>query len=300
MMEYKYQNSKIEKSRTGIAVTLKELIDLRIHAMHDSLRQKNNLRHLSGQKLAPIRGRGIEFDSTREYQAGDDIRNMAWRITARSLKPYIKVYHEAKERPVWLAVDLSPSLYFGTRTMFKSVKSIEHAACLGWTYLLKREQIGALIATSGKVSVYSPQMGENNFLKILKVFSDVSAHFPSFVNDENYFHYLLNAMRQQIRAGHTVFIISDFFKFDEEAQKLILHMAMRAEIILVFVYDPFEAEAPPPYQYILTNGQQRFIFDMENTKNRLQYQQQFQAKKNELMLFAQKHHISLKILCTEK
>ena len=87
-----------------------------------------------------IRGRGIEFDATREYQAGDDIRSMAWRVTARSLKPHIKVYREEKERPVWLAVDLSPSLYFGTRRMFKSVQSIMQAALLGWSCLQKREK----------------------------------------------------------------------------------------------------------------------------------------------------------------
>lgn len=283
---------------SGIEVSLKELIDLRLKAQQPVTNANKRLNH-AGQKLSRVRGRGMEFDTTREYQAGDDIHHMAWRVTARSLKPHIKVYHEEKERPVWLAVDLSPSLYFGTRSMFKSVCSLKQAAFLGWSRLLKREQIGAMIATESKPQVFRPQASERNFLTILKSFAANSANQPAF-NDNNYLYTLLSALQQQVRAGNSIIIFSDFFHFDNDIQKLILHMAQFSQVELMFVYDPFEAEAPNPHQYVLTNGQREITFNMDNLQNRAEYQAQFQLKQNNLMAFARKHNIALQILRTDQ
>lgn len=289
---------EINKSSSGIDVSMDELIGLRHGPVHDWVNNKKQWLKLTGQKLSNIRGRGIEFDATREYQAGDDIRHMAWRVTARSLKPHIKVYHEEKERPVWLAVDLSPSLYFGTRCMFKSVSSIKQAASFGWSYLLKRERIGAIIATQ-KTQVFRPQASERNFLAILHSLSTCSSQLPAYTGD-NYLNDLLQTMQQHVRSDNLIFIMSDFFRFDTNNQKLILHIAQRAQVVLVFVYDPFEAEPPPPHQYLLTDGLKRALFNMDNARIRQEYQQQFQAKLNDLIDFTRKNNIALQILRTDQ
>jgi uncharacterized protein (DUF58 family) len=291
------QNCKIA---SGITTTLEELIALRTTIINASLQVKKNSRGLyTGHNITKIRGRGIEFDTTREYQAGDDIRRMAWRVTARSLKPHIKVYHEDKERPIWLAVDLSPSLYFGTRCSFKSVRSIHEAALLGWTYQHKRERVGAVIATPNKVLIYKPQSREREFLTILKSLSAFSALLPAFT-ENNCLHHLLLTMQQHIRSGHSLYIISDFFQFDMSNQKLILHFAKHVQVKLLFVYDPFEATSPKANQYILTDGQNTALLNMDTIKNRIHYQEQFQYKLNDLVNFSRKYNISLKILCTDK
>jgi uncharacterized protein (DUF58 family) len=286
-------------TESGIEVTVKELIDLRSSVVNQPLTGKNKWLKLSGQKLTRMRGRGLEFEANREYQPGDDIRSMAWRVTARSLKPHIKVYNEEKERPVWLAVDLSPSLYFGTRRMFKSVSSIRQAAALGWAHLSKRERIGAVIAADQKMQIYKPKSSEQDFLAILNSLAKSSSLLPAF-GEANYLHNLLTALLQQARSGNLIFIMSDFFNFDEENQKLIAHLAERAQVVMTFVYDPFEAEAPPPHQYVLTNGQQRALFNMENGQSRAHYQQQFQLKQKNLTDFARKHNIPLQILRTDQ
>lgn len=288
-----------ENAISGIEVTLQELIDLRFHAIHHPIAATNKWLKLPGQRLTEIRGRGIEFDATREYQAGDDIRSMAWRVTARSLKPHIKVYKEEKERPVWLAVDLSPSLYFGTRGMFKSARIIKQAAFLGWSYLLKDEQIGAVIAKNEKMHVFKPQSCERYFLTILNTLSDCSQNNLGF-KENNDLYPLLMTLQQQARSGNLIFILSDFYRFDNEIQKVILHLAQRAQVVLFFIYDPFEASPPPPYQYVLTNGQQNVIFNMDNAQSRLDYQQQFQKKQNQLIDFSRKYNIAFRILRTDQ
>jgi len=292
-------NKAVEKGSSGTEVTLKELIDLRCNVLHQSEDGINKWLKHSGQRLARVRGRGLEFDATREYQTGDDIRSMAWRVTARSLKPHIKVFQEEKERPVWLAVDLSPSLYFGTRCMFKSVGIIKQAAFLGWSHLLKRERVGAMIATEHKICVYRPHSSERNFLAVLNALSTCSSARPAF-NEMNQLHHLLLSLQQQVRSGHLVFILSDFYQFDIEIQKLILHLAQRTQVALCFIYDPFEAEPPPSYQYILTDGEKRLLFNMDNAQNRLHYQQQFQLKQDNLTDFSRKNNIALQILCTNQ
>ncbi|MHB1948289.1 MAG: DUF58 domain-containing protein [Gammaproteobacteria bacterium] len=282
---------------SGTEVTLQELIALRNVALHQPLSNNKRLT-LPGVKLTNIRGRGIEFDATREYQAGDDIRSMAWRVTARSLKPHIKVYREEKERPVWLAVDLSPSLYFGTRCMFKSIKSIMQASLTGWSSLLKHERIGAIISSDQKPLVFQPQSGEKYYLAILHALAESSRLQPVF-NNANYLRQLLLALQQQIRTGNIIYIYSDFFHFDTDIEKLILHLAQRTQVILNFIYDPFEAIPPPPYQYLLTNGQQNLLFNMQDRKNREDYRQLFQMKVKQLQDFTRKHQMILRMYCTD-
>lgn len=286
------------KTKSGTEITLQELIDLRYVALHQLPENVKNRLLTPGIKLSTIRGRGIEFDATREYQAGDDIRSMAWRVTARSLKPHIKVYREEKEREVWLAMDLSPSLYFGTRCMFKSVKSIMQATIAGWSALQKQERVGAIINAAQKSKIFLPQSGEKNYLAILNSFAEYSCLQPAF-DDKQYLHDLLLSLQQHVRSGNIIHLFSDFLQFNAETEKLILYLAQRAHVILHFIYDPFEALPPPPHQYILTNGQQKILFNMHDVKNREAYRLQFQMKLNQLMDFARKHQIALNLHCTD-
>ena len=288
----------VNKENSGIAVSLQELIDLRKDALYQSPIAIKKKLSLPGQKLTNIRGRGIEFDTTREYQPGDDIRSMAWRVTARSLKPHIKVYREEKERPVWLALDLSSSLYFGTRCMFKSVKSITEAALTGWLSLLKRERIGAILSSELKKLVFQPRSDEKYYLAILNAMAEFSRQQPVF-NEHNQLHQLLLSLQQHARSGSLIYIYSDFLQFDAETEKLLLYLAQRAQIILNFVYDPFEATPPPPDQYMVTDGQQKMIFNMLDAQNRENYRKLFQLKVLQLKEFARKHQIVLQINCTD-
>jgi len=183
--------------------------------------------------------------------------------------------------------------------MFKSVSSIRQAALLGWSHLLKHERIGAMIATERNMQIYKPRSCEQDFLAILNSLAQSSSLQPAF-NENNYLLNLLSTLQQQARSGNLIFILSDFFQFDAEVQKLISHIAQRAQVVLVFVYDPFEAEPPPPHQYVLTNGQQQVLFNMENGQSRAQYQQQFQLKQSNLIDFSRKHNIPLQILRTDQ
>jgi uncharacterized protein (DUF58 family) len=282
---------------TGIAVTLEELLNLRGGGI-DPLLNKNLWHGPQGPKISNVRGRGIEFEATREYQSGDDIRNMAWRLTARNLKPQVKVFCEEKERAVWFAMDLSPSLYFGTRCMFKSVKIIKKAAEMGWEHLAKRERVGAILATE-QLAIYNPASTARSFLNILNALANCSCMQQTF-DEKNYLLNLLFNLHEQARAGQLILIFSDFYNFNAEMQGIIAYLARRTQVKLFFVYDPFEAHAPPAYAYQVTNDLKKLIFNMENYKNREHYEQQFHAKQTALIKFAELHNISLELCRTDQ
>jgi len=89
----------------------------------------------SGLYASVFRGTGLDFEEVREYQEGDDIRNMDWKVTARTNEPHLKVYREERERSVLLCVDHGPHMFFGTRGTFKSIQAARCAALLGWAAL---------------------------------------------------------------------------------------------------------------------------------------------------------------------
>ena len=104
----------------GVVAKLDELIGLRRYAQ--SVQYQPEGRALrSGNHISKLRGRGMDFSEVRNYQAGDEIRHMEWRVTARTGRPHVKIYQEERERPVVILADFNPSMIFGTRIAFKSV-----------------------------------------------------------------------------------------------------------------------------------------------------------------------------------
>ena len=104
----------------GVDLDVSELIALRYQVGALSVRrQKRALSVLTGSSGSPFKGRGIDFEEVRRYQAGDESRHMDWRVTARAGNPYLKLFREERERPVFFVVDFSSSMFFGTRVAFK-------------------------------------------------------------------------------------------------------------------------------------------------------------------------------------
>ena len=115
----------------GAVITLQQLLIQRYAAkIVDYVPMNRSIAGISGLHLSKLRGRGIDFEEFRPYQQGDDIRTIDWRVTARTGKPFTKVFREERERPVIIAVDQSSSMYFGSQVAFKSVIAAQAAAAL--------------------------------------------------------------------------------------------------------------------------------------------------------------------------
>lgn len=127
----------------GVIAELNELIDLRRYVQSIYYRPQGKAIR-SGSHLSKLRGRGMDFAEVRNYQAGDEIRHMEWRVTARTGRPHVKIYQEERERPVVILTDFNPSMIFGTRIAFKSVIAARLTALLAWTVIKEGDRVGGV------------------------------------------------------------------------------------------------------------------------------------------------------------
>ena len=127
-----------------------------------------------GERAAPVRGRGMDFDEVRPYQPGDDLRSIDWRVTARKGKPHTKVFREERERPTLIVVDQTRSMFFGSRGRLKSVLAAEIAAGTAWRALAAQDRVGGLVLDHGGVRVFKPLRREAAVLRVLAALVDAN------------------------------------------------------------------------------------------------------------------------------
>src|SRR5262249_16479318 len=154
----------------------------------------------------------------------DDIRHMDWRVTARTGKPHTKLYQEERERPVILVVDLNPSMFFGTKTAFKSVTAAKIAALIGWAAIQKGDRMGGLIFQNSQLSEFKPLAREKSILPFLHRLAEINKP-ATIINEENTLANALRHSRRLARPGSLFVVISDFLNFDTKAQEVLITLS---------------------------------------------------------------------------
>lgn len=249
--------------KQGIAVELSELIALKQVAA--SLKYADVARsQFNGNQISPVRGRGMDFSEVRNYQAGDEIRHMEWRVTARTGRPHIKLYQEERERPVIALVDFNPSMLFGTRISFKSVIAARLAALLSWTVLRQGDRIGGLFFSANNHYEFSPTRREAQVLPMLGALSRLTNQPSAFENRPKKLQDALISLRRVVKPGTVVALISDFYTMDAACETHLRRLTNYSQIIAYHVCDPLELAPPKPNQYAITNGEENFLLDTRN------------------------------------
>jgi uncharacterized protein (DUF58 family) len=140
---------------------------------------------MTGDYKSPFRGRGLEFEEVRAYAPGDDVRNIDWRVTARTGRPHLKLYSEDRERSVLVCIDRNDSMRFGTRVTFKSIQAARAAALIGWAAVRDNDRIGSSLF--GNVPegqrFFGPRRSRRSLWRMLKLFATkkttISSRWPS-------------------------------------------------------------------------------------------------------------------------
>jgi uncharacterized protein (DUF58 family) len=244
----------------GASVDLAGLIALRQEAQRLHLAPRGKvLATRSGGHLSRFRGRGMEFDESRVYQPGDDPRYMDWRVTARTGQPHVKLFREERERPVWLVVDLGESMRFGSRVAFKSVTAARAAAVLAWAAVEQGDRVGGRVFDAHCSCTRIPASGERAVLPLLGALAGKAGAAPAGG------HPGMDAAARElpalVRPGSLVVLISDFAGIGADAEGWLGRLARTSEVLLLFVYDPLEAEPPPPDLYPAGDGRVRGVLD---------------------------------------
>lgn len=243
------------------STSIDELVQLRSAASALVRQQPRRTRApMAGAAASRRFGRGLDFAEVREYQPGDDVRQIDWKVTARTGSPHTKLFVEERETPVFLVVDFRASMRFGTRGMYKSVLAARLASILGWCAVSARDRVGGFAFTDDWHSEVRPHSGRRGLMNLFRSIVQGQRHVPA--GDSGQFVDSLSRLRHVAQAGSTVIIFSDFRGFNEQAQAAIGGLRQSLQMIAVQVVDPLERHAPPQGRYSLIqarDGQSRRV-----------------------------------------
>jgi uncharacterized protein (DUF58 family) len=196
----------------------------------------NNI--FAGQYHSAFKGKGMSFSEVREYQYGDDVRDIDWNVTARYHKPYVKVYEEERELTVMLLIDVSNSLEFGTVKQMKKDMVTEIAATLAFSAIQNNDKIGVIFFSDKIEKFIPPKKGRKHILYIIRELLDFKPESKR-TDIGMAVQYLTNVLKKRC----TTFMLSDFI--DEHDFRNALTIANRKhDIVAIQVYDRRLAELP--------------------------------------------------------
>lgn len=272
-------------SLTGVYVTVADLIGLAT-APIQRRRTRRATGGYSGALVSRMRGRGVDLDEVRLYQAGDDVRNIDWKVTARKERPHTKIFREERERPTMLVIDQRRSMFFGSQVRLKSVAAAEAAARFAWQTLNARDRVGGVVIGSDSLGVLKPIRSKLNVVRLLSTITDanneLSASSQPAESAEPSWHEVLMNLRRATPVGHRIVFISDFEGIAESDLQQLLVLQNHNEISLIHIYDPLEQNLPPSGAYAVTDGSRRISFSGGIPRNQSKYEGRFEAHRTRL------------------
>lgn len=225
---------------TGIRVTTDELVGLR--RPPGQSRAVQSFARQVGQRESHLAGTGLQMREVRHYQTGDDLRHIHWKATAKAGEPLTRVFDAEHELSWLLVILLTPEMYFGSQSAFKSVRALEAAAQLAWDRLGLNDAVGSVIASPHGLDMFTPSRTRQGLLQQLSAWSRHS-HYPDNPEwPEDGFETVLNELPRVSQPHRPMVIFSDFLPpFGWE--RLIAQCA-RYPTTLVQLYDPLEVDVP--------------------------------------------------------
>ncbi len=267
----------------GAHVKLRDMIGLSAVARSLELGVSSRARqHLTGPHLSRFRGRGMDYAESRAYMPGDDVRCMDWRVTARSGRPHTKVYQEERERPVFLAVDFAPSMFFGTRVAFKSVTAAHACALIAWAATARGDRIGALVFQGALHREVRPSGGQRAALRVIGAIAALGNRTQQPDAKAVDLSTQLARVRRVARPGSLVCLISDFYGLNDVAEQHLRRLCAHNDVLVCWVRDPLEGEPPPPGLYPVTYGDEVAMLDTTTASQRAAYVRAFEARRDRL------------------
>ncbi|MFV0455729.1 MAG: DUF58 domain-containing protein [Pseudomonas sp.] len=237
---------ELREDAPGIRVTLAELIDIRHRVREVPLFSTPHRRSpLVGLHHSRLRGRGIDFDQVRIYQPGDDVRTIDWRVTARTQEPHTKLFHEERERPIYLLVEQSQHLFFGSGLNFKSVLAAQAASLVGWAALAHNDRVGGLVFGNGEEHEIKPRRNKQSLLQLLDRLVRVNRQLDGQQRvDPEAFGLALRRAREVLRPGSLAVVLCDERTLSEAAEQQLSLLGRHVDLLLMPVFDPLDRALP--------------------------------------------------------
>lgn len=254
----KRPNAAVAESNRGAYVTVESLVALEAAAMDFNFLRKQPVRRLlAGRHASQMRGRGLAFEELRDYLPGDDIRTIDWRVTARTGKPFVRVYDEEKDRPALVLVDQRMNMFFGSRLMTKSVAAAEAAALCAWRVMNLGDRVGGFVFNDTDIDELRPQRSRAAVIQLAGKIAEKNAKLHA-VSDAprggEQLDRVLDKVAGVAHHDHLVIVISDFDGHGPRTRDLLLRLTEANDVLAILVYDPFLLELPETGRIVVSGG----------------------------------------------
>ena len=259
----------------GVVVTLPELIKLKYFTSGFSFLPRQPVKSLlAGKYGSKLRGRGLNFEEIRQYRPGDDIRNMDWKVTARTGKPHTRVYTEERDRPVVAIVDQRLSMFFGSQLNMKSVTASQIAAISLWKAMQDHDRVGAYIFNDTDIESIRPHRSQKNITTILSSLvqysQELASEKPRTVSAER-LNNVLEMVSRQRSHDHLYIVISDFWGVTNDSYRSVKQLARNNDVLLFLIHDPIAKKMPESGLIKITDGSGSMV-EVDSSYKRIQQQ----------------------------
>ncbi len=271
----------------GVQVDLPELVALRVRAAQLArVERHRSADKMSGLQSSPFRGRGMEYAESRPYAAGDDVRHIDWRVTARTGRTHTKLFQPERERITAVVYDAAPTMAFGTRACFKSVQAARIAALLMWAALAEGDRLAA-VASGRMREVIPPLSARRGVLRVLDALvrwqpkpgaaAATGALGDSRLSDS------LDALHRVLRPGSHVLLVIDPRSLDAAAERSLVRLRAHHDVAACVLADALELRPPPPARYRISDGSQQQTLALEDDSSRTAWLEHFAQQHDDVL-----------------
>ncbi|OBU14186.1 DUF58 domain-containing protein [Photobacterium aquimaris] len=278
-MKSAHINVALPPHSDGVNVCLAELLQYKNQAVRWLAPAKSIWSQLNGHHQSRHKGRGMNFSEVRPYQAGDDIRSIDWRVTARTGKTHTKLFTEEREQPVMLFIDISTSMQFGSQLMLKSVQAAHFASLLSWLAIDEQDRIGAVIYNGISTIECKPTARQRGPLHIINALISAQQDALKALDHANNdgFSTALKRLHYLCPKGSEIIVISDFYPLKATDKRRLSQLRQHNRIQFVQIYDPLEQGQTQfrGYEHVTDNQQSAWLdFSAKKTRDSLSAQYQ--------------------------
>lgn len=294
----------MKESTQNIIPTLKELLKLEhlVASTGFSLLPKQPVHSvLAGKHASKLRGRGLDFEEVRKYVAGDDIRNIDWRVTARTGITSTKVFTEEKEKPVLAITDMTSGMFFGSQVYTKSFIAAQLVAIAAFKVLKNGDRFGGLVFNNEDCKVFSPHRSRTVVMQYLKKLVDESqelAKNKTVIQPKS--ELLEKALLRTVSMAthdYVIMVVSDFYDITPSAKKHLIQLSKHNDVILTRITDPLE-EKLPKNKMVLSDGDLQLMWESGKKNSGKKYEDSYREEKGNFLTDMEKYGIPVLMLNT--
>jgi uncharacterized protein (DUF58 family) len=263
----------------GVRPALGQLVGLRRYGAEMRRLLAIDAERRDGPRAPAARSPGMDYAESRPYTAGDDVRRIDWRVTARTGRAHTKLYQHERGHDLYCLVDQRAPMRFGTRAAFKSVLAAEIAALAGWAAAEGANRFGALVA-GGRGAHIRAGAAEGAAPALCAALAALEP------GDDAPLDQLAARAATEAAVGTRFIVVSDFTDGDAALENAVRRLRARGDVVLIWVFDALEVRLPPPARYPLTDGREHLVLDTASAGVRAAHARAVAARRERLARFA--------------